>query len=362
LKYWFHIMTLAGAYLGLLIGSGVATGQELMQYYTPYGFQMFGTAAIIATILIVANFCFAYIGKQKDMKNSFKVFSYCCGPFLGRIFSLFTTVFCYMLFVVMVAGGAATLHEQYGIPLIVGALVVAVASALTVASGLDKLVKIIGEIAPALLLCILVISLISLCGNIESVVPNIDKMNSGALKVTKASSNWIMSGISNGGFCILTLAFFSAALGAKENFRDLVKANVLSSVLFVIIETVIALSILSQLNVVSMLQIPNLFIAKEIWSPLGSVFGILIFLAIYTTASPLLWVSTARFSKELTVSFHILPYALGALGVLIALYAPYNILLHYIFVINGYLGFIVLLIMVIKTFKMIKASRKKLQL
>ena len=54
------IIIITSAYLGFLIGSGVATGQELMQYYVPYGWYMFGTAAVIATILIAANYCFAY--------------------------------------------------------------------------------------------------------------------------------------------------------------------------------------------------------------------------------------------------------------------------------------------------------------
>ena len=69
MKKFGKLITLTGAYLGFLIGSGVATGQELMQYYSPYGFKVFGTAITIAIILIVANFGFSYAGKNGNLKT-----------------------------------------------------------------------------------------------------------------------------------------------------------------------------------------------------------------------------------------------------------------------------------------------------
>ena len=72
------IITLSGAFLAFLIGSGVATGQELMQYYTPYGFKVVGTAITIAVILIVANFGFAYAGKKGNITKGSDVFEYYC--------------------------------------------------------------------------------------------------------------------------------------------------------------------------------------------------------------------------------------------------------------------------------------------
>ena len=74
MKNFGKIVTLTGAYLGFLIGSGVATGQELMQYYSPYGFKVFGTALTIAVILIVANYGFSYAGKTGKLETGGDVF------------------------------------------------------------------------------------------------------------------------------------------------------------------------------------------------------------------------------------------------------------------------------------------------
>lgn len=342
------LITLTGAYLGFLIGSGVATGQEVMQYYSPYGFSVFGTALTITIILIIANYGFSYAGKNGNLKTGGNVFTYYCGPVFGRIFDIFSVIFCYMSFVVMVAGGAATLEQQYNIPILTGAIIIAVLTALTVAFGLNKIVDIIGKITPIILLCIFIISLICLIKNSSGIPANIEAINNGTLNVTKAGSNWFMSGVSNGGFCILWLAGFSATLGAKEDFKTLQKANILSSILLVIINMVIGFSILARIDVVGSMQIPNLFIARELFSPLGGIFGILIFSAIYTTACPLLWTPVARFTKEKTPAFKILTIVLAIAGIIAALYIPFNILMNYIYVINGYLGFIVLIIMVVR--------------
>jgi uncharacterized membrane protein YkvI len=358
MKNLVKIITLSGAFLAFLIGSGVATGQELMQYYSPYGFKVIGTAITIAVILIVANYGFAYAGKRGGITKGSQVFDFYCGPIAGKAFDLFTVFFCYMSYVVMVSGGASTLRQQYGLPLVIGAILVAVLAGITVALGLNSLVDVIGKIGPALVLMIFVIALISLFMNAGKIPANISAIDSSSLKVTKAGANWFLSGASNGGFCILWLAGFTAALGLKEDFKTLMKANIISSIVLVVVNSVIGFAILAKIDVVGALQIPNLYLASEIWAPLAYIFGVLIFAAIYTTACPLLWTASSRFSAEGTSKFKTMTAVLALIGVVIALFVPFNVLMNYIYVINGYLGFVVLSIMVVRMIIMISRDKK----
>ena len=352
------IITLSGAFLAFLIGSGVATGQELMQYYTPYGFKVVGTAITIAVILIVANFGFAYAGKKGNITKGSDVFEYYCGPIAGKAFDIFTVFFCYMSYVVMVSGAASTLEQQYSFPLIVGAVLIVVLVGVTVAFGLNSIVEVIGKIGPTLVALIFIMAFISLIMNAGNIPTNIESINNGTLQVTKAGANWFLSGLSNGGFCLLWLAGYTAALGMKEDFETLMKANVISSIVLVISNMVIGFAILAKLDLVHSLQIPNLYLATEIWPPLAYIFGILIFAAIYTTACPLLWTASARFAKEGTQKFRVITVNLAVIGLIIALFVPFNKLMNYIYVINGYLGFIVLAIMVIRMVPMLSKDKK----
>lgn len=186
-----------------------------MQYYSPYGFKAFGTAAVIALILIIANFGFAYAGKKGSITRGSQVFDFYFGPFAGKIFDLFTVFFCYMSYVVMVAGAASTMQEQYGIPLIVGAILIVAIVGTTVAFGLNSIVGIIGKVGPSLVILIFAMTSISLFMNYSNIPANIEAINSGAIEVTKASNNWLLSGASYGGFCILWLASFTTSLGMR---------------------------------------------------------------------------------------------------------------------------------------------------
>lgn len=358
MKRFINIITLSGALLALLIGSGLATGQEVMQYYSPYGFKAFGTALVISVILITANFGFAYAGKNGNIEKGSQVFNFYFGSFAGKALDLFTVFFCYMSYVVMVAGAASTMEEQYGIPLFIGAILIVAIVGTSVAFGLDSIVSIIGKVGPSLVILIFTMTSISLFMNYSNIAANIEAINSGAIEVTKASKNWLLSGVSYGGFCILWLASFTTSLGIKENFKDLMISNVLSSIILVGANLIIGFAILSRIDLVSSLQIPNLFLAAEIWEPLAYAFGILIFAAIFTSATPLLWTASVRFADEGTMKFKVLTAILAVIGLLIALYIPFNILMNYIYVINGYLGFIVLIGMLIRLSMIIYKDKK----
>ncbi len=356
MKNVLRILTLSGAFLAFLIGSGIATGQEIMQYYSPYGYAMLGTSVITVIILAIANYGFAWAGKHGNIEKGSDVFAFYCGPVAGKAFDFFTVLFCYMSYVVMVGGGAATLHQQYAMPLAVGGIAIAVLAVCTVVFGLNNIVNIIGFIAPTFVMFFFFICLFSLSENYSSIENGIKAVEDGTVQVTKAGTNWFTSGLSYGGFCILWLASFTAALGMKEDFKTLMKASVLSAVAMVIVNMVIAFAILSQIHTLSVTQIPNLIIAEKVWEPIAYVFGFLIFVAIYTTACPLLWTASARFTKEGTVGFKMVTVLLGALGVGVALFIPFNILMNYIYTINGYLGFIVLLFMCVRMFKVIRKT------
>lgn len=96
-------------------------------------------------------------------------------------------------------------------------------------------------------------------------------------------------------------------------------------------------------------QIPTLILAGEIHSQLANIFSIIILLGIYTTSVPLLWSVVARFSKEKTDKFRVLTIVLGAIGAFIGLILRFDVLVNYVYVLNGYVGLILLFIMILRS-------------
>lgn len=331
-----------------MIGTGVATGQEILQYYTANGWMIFGTAVVISIIFIVANYGFALAGRDHNATSGQKAFIYYNGTILGKAFDWFTVFFCYLSYCVMVAGGAATLQQEYGLPVYVGAAIVAILAGVSVALGLGKLVDIIGRITPLLLFAIVAMVFVHLAQHFDTVAANADLISSGQIEMTRVGSNWFMSGMSNGGYSILMLANFSAVLGAREDFKTLFRANVLSTLLLVSMNTIIGFSIMSRIMDLYQVQIPNLVIVASLSPGLTTIFGVLIFIAVYTTACPLLWTAVARTGEEGTSRYKMWALGLAAVGFFFGMFVPYHMMLNYVYGLNGYIGFIVMALMSIK--------------
>lgn len=336
---WRQIITFMGAVLAYMMGSGFATGQELLQYYVSYGYQGILVGITLAAILIFANWGFAKTGHQEGFNKGSEIFNYYCGEKTGKIFDWFTTLFCFMSFIVMLAGAGSTLEQQYRLPLIIGVIAMAIFAALTVSCGLNSLVEIIGKVGPLLAICVFLIGIATLVchgGNIE---PNILRIDSGELPLLKAANNWFFAGISNAGMSLLILAGFMTQLGRDTNpLRPLMSGQALGILLYAVISVLIGFALTSQVDLIAGAQIPNLLLANNISPVLGYLFGLVIFAAIYTTACPLLWTTASRIAKEGSVTFQLVTYILSIVGVVLALSIPFDILINYIYVLNGYGG------------------------
>ena len=59
---WSRVLILAGAVIAFTIGSGFATGQEIIQYFTAYGVQGILTILLFAVCFIYYNYNFAKAG------------------------------------------------------------------------------------------------------------------------------------------------------------------------------------------------------------------------------------------------------------------------------------------------------------
>ena len=53
---WKRVLILAGAVIAFTIGSGFATGQEIIQYYTAYGWQSILVILGFAVMFLYYNF------------------------------------------------------------------------------------------------------------------------------------------------------------------------------------------------------------------------------------------------------------------------------------------------------------------
>lgn len=369
-----RVFVLAGAIIAFTIGSGFATGQEIMQYYASYGVGSIIVLLVFVACFLYYNLNFARVSSKGTFKRSNDVYRYFCGKYVGTFFDYYSTLFCYMSFFVMVGGASSTLNQQYGLPAWVGGSLLTALAVVTVIGGLEKVVDAIGLVGPVIVVLCIGIAVVTLVRDGSAVAAGLDALSNNGAGLTgvgagnelmKASANEWLSGFSYAGFVLLWFASFISSLGMSNKRKNLDYGIVVGTAFVALAIVLVSFALISNINTAGTengvfvwnAAIPNLILAAKIWKPFAAIFALVVFAGIYTTAVPLLMNPVNRFAKEGTTRYRLLTVGLGLLGLIVGLFVPFRVLVNVLYVLNGYLGAILLIFMVVTNVREVLAKR-----
>lgn len=345
---WGKVLTYAGAFIAFLIGSGFATGQEVLQYFSSYGYLGLLGVMVVFILFLYVGIDFVTLGQKHKFPKGSDIYKYYCGNKVGSFYDYFSIAFIYMSYIVMIGGAGATINQQYGLPTWVGGILMGILAGATVILGLGKIVDVIGKIGPVIIILTIVLGLSSIIKNPEGLVNANEILPK--LNLLKASTNWFYAACSYVGFCMLWLASFMTSMGATSDSRkESVLGVTIGAVGFSVALAIITLGILANIEQIAGTKVPTLILAGNISPTLATMFSFIVIAGIYTTSVPLLWQVVARFSEEKTSRFKILTIVLAAIGVFAGLKIPFDRLVNIIYVVNGYVGIILLGFMIANT-------------
>lgn len=354
-----QVTIFGGAFIAFLIGSGFATGQEILQYFVAYGYMGVAGAIVVFLLFMYVGISFIVTGYERKFSKPNDIFTHYCGKTVGKFFDYFSTVFIYLSFIVMIGGAGATLKQQYGLPVSVGGIGLAVLAGVTVILGLNKIIDVIGKIGPVI--CVMAILL-----GISAILMNpigLSKANQiiPELNLLKASSNWVYAAASYVGFCMLWLAAFMSSLGAKAVNKKTASFGALIGALgFSVAVIVVTLGLLANVQQVEGSLVPTLILAGNIHPNIAVLFSLTITAGIFTTAVPLLWIASSKIADEKSSKFKYVTIILAAIGAFVGLNIPFDRLVNIVYVINGYVGILLLVFMITRSIKnVIEAKRVK---
>lgn len=90
---WFTFFKLAGALLAFLIGSGFASGQETIQYFSGYGYMGIAVGIINFLMMYLTYVAYAYAGRTRGLANLNEVATFYAGKYAGKLFEIFAWLF-----------------------------------------------------------------------------------------------------------------------------------------------------------------------------------------------------------------------------------------------------------------------------
>ena len=160
-----RMLQIGGAVVGTLVGSGFASGQEVMQYFTAYGIP--GVWGAVLTMVLFALMCAAvtYYGWKFAKSEHFSAFRHYCGKYFGTFMDIFSVLFCFLVGIVMTSGSGAMFEQYFGIPAVAGSTVMALIALGSAWLGLEKLTKVLGSTAPICIVFLVGVSLVTAAMN-----------------------------------------------------------------------------------------------------------------------------------------------------------------------------------------------------
>ena len=333
-----NIFRCAGAFVAWVIGSGFATGQEVLQFFTSYGYASYAILLInLAGFLIVGTMLLTTGYHNKDSEK-FEQFNYFCGNKLGTFYSWLIPVTLLPVMSVLISGAGATLAEYYGLNHYVGASIMAIAVLITYFIGFNRLVKVLSFIGPSIILFCLLVGIITVFRDIErfSQAGNYLQL----LEKSQPSGHWLISAILYISYNFLCGSSYYTQVGKTAvGIKEARLGAIVGSLLLIAAITVINTAILLNGGNAATLSIPNLYLAREISWFLGAVFSVFLVMGIFSSCSAMMWTVCNKFTVRNRRKDSIIATAVS-LGTLILGLFPFGELIGIIYPIIGYLGLV----------------------
>lgn len=346
------VFLIGSALIGIIVGAGFASGQEILQYFTSFG-KLGIFAAIVSTML------FSYIGmvlvwlgsKFKAQSHNDVIHKLTGGTLFGKVLAwVIDIVLIIALFgfgVVMLAGGGSNFEQQFGIPAVLGTLLMVLLVFLFGMLRVDNVVKVIGNITPLLIIAILVVAVYCLF----TMSGTFTELTDIAKEHTSAVPNWFISGVNYVSLNISLGATMAIVMGGSEkNPKVAAWGGFFGGFVLGIMIMISHFAILSKIETVGDLPMPMLGLVNDISPILGVLMSIIIYLMIFNTCLGMFYSLATRFTTPETKQFKIF-YILAILIGFAVSFAGFTDLMSLFYPFIGYLGLVLIVVLIYAPFK-----------
>lgn len=343
-----NILGIAMAFVGVVVGAGFASGQEILQFFSSFGYWgLLGG--------VVSGLCFTILGmavgelSQVSVSHSFKEGLYLiCGPLLGVVVDIMITFFMYAIAVVMFAGGGSLMEQQWGVPAQYGSIAVMLITVLIVFLRVDRVMAFIGSVTPILVLMMIFLCIYS--WNTRDLP--LEELDVIAQTKPQGAGHWLVGSLLYVSYNMVVGAPFLMIAGAQATSRrNALLGGLVGGLLLGFLIVLISAGVFGRIDTIGSAALPMLMLATEQSKLLGTIMSVVIFAMILTTSVGVLYSFSARIFTPNTRKFNIGTAIAGGLGLVGAKIGFIN-LVGTVYPFFGYLGFVLMAWILIAWFRL----------
>lgn len=307
MKKNISVFQIAAVFVGTVVGAGLASGQEICQFFTSYGYKSF-IGIIICCLIYIFFGIFAIKYSIKFKLNSYNQLIDTVSPgFLGKITDLLTGLFLVSSAAIILAGSGSLIHQYFKISKWFGIILMASVALITLLRDTEGLIEINSLIVPSLCIVIVTISLLYLFLYKDIITINYVK------NISSSKNNWITSALLYGGFNVLCCSGVLVPLSSEiNNQKKLTLGIIIGSIILTILCLLINLLLLINIPYIFKYEIPLLYITNRFGKIIEITLLAIIWFEMFSTEVSDIY----SVAKTLEESFNI-PYKLCCLLIIL---------------------------------------------
>lgn len=336
-------LRIALAYVGVIVGAGLSSGQDLMQYFVSFGKKGIVGILILVSLNILFGKIIVTLGCYYDSNNHQDVLDKVAPRMVTRIIDYTLIISSFIIYFVMIAGAGANLHQQFGLSSWIGALICSGIVIIVSFMDFDKITSVLGIFTPIIIIMIVVITIFTYVGHSYDFI----HLANIASKLDSPMSSVIFSAINYYSLCAIT--GFSMALvlgGSVVRIGVAEKGGAIGGALIGLIVLCAYASLFANVDVVKDAEIPMLAIVANINPVFAQIYTFVIFALIFNTAFSLCFALAKRFSADDNKRLHKILIGIVIAGYICS-FAGFKQLISVMYPILGYIGILLLLTLLI---------------
>ncbi|MCR4902353.1 MAG: hypothetical protein K6A23_05805 [Butyrivibrio sp.] len=334
-------LKIALAYVGVIVGAGLSSGQDIIQYFVSFGKKGIVGVIILAALNIIFGRIIVALGCYYDSDNHQDVLEQVAHPIINKIIDYTLIVAGFIIYFVMIAGAGANLQQQFELPSWIGGLICSVLVIIVSYLDFDKITSVLGIFTPIIILMIIAITIYTFAGKSydwENLSIIADAMDSPMPNVTFSAINYYSLCAITGVSMAFVLGGSVVRIGVAE------KGGAIGGALIGIIILCAFASLYANVDMVKDMEIPMLAIVENINPLFAKIYTFTIFALIFNTAFSLSFSLAKRFSNGDEKRLHIVLITSVILGYICS-FAGFKKLVSIMYPILGYIGILLLVVL-----------------
>lgn len=334
------------AYVGVLTGAGLASGQELMQYFISFGKAgLFGLAAIGILHILVGGIILQ-LGSHYLAESHIDVLEEVSNKYLTKFMDYALIINCFLMGFVMIAGAGSNLNQQFGFKPWVGSLICTILIIVIGMLDFEKVTKVIGAFTPL----IIIFAIIGGIFTFVTIKPDWQSLDQIGKTVASPLPNIALSTLNYFGLCMISGISMAFVLGgSKTDSAEAGLGGMLGGLMVAILTGLVGFTLFFNLPQIKDADIPMQVVLQNVRPALGLIMSLIIFGMIFNSSISLFYSAARRFSdtenkfRRNLIIFTLMGFGLSFLG--------FKKLMSILYPILGYLGLALTIILVIAWFR-----------